>query len=153
MSQRVQSIQTVDRQQLLKMVLLPAVATLGAMAVCFAVVGGLLLVFETFLLGSIVTKAVALVVMYLLPHFLVGTWIGTRTGLAVAPPVAAGLAPIVFLFLMLGAFGGPPLTPLDVPVITLAAIAVWSGIFACGLVVGERVLDPRLREWRDKDEN
>jgi hypothetical protein len=84
--------------------------------------------------------------MYVFPQFLVGLWMGARHGLSVGPPLAAGLAPIVFLILALGAFGGPIASPLASPLLTLGAVVVWSLVCACGLVVGARVVAPRLGE-------
>jgi hypothetical protein len=43
----------------------------------------------------------------------------------------------------LGLFGGPVATPFRSPGRTVAAVAVWSVSFACGMLVSAGVLDPR----------
>jgi len=133
-----------DREYLLVMGLVPAAATVGAMMLTFSVVGGLLFVAEGVLLGSLWTQLLAVAAMYALPQFAVGLWMGARHGLAVVPPVAAGLAPMVVLILALGAFGGPMLTPFRSPLLALGAVVAWSTLCACGLVVGAKVLAPRI---------
>lgn len=133
----------IDRRYLLRMGVIPGVATIVAMAVTFTLVGVLLLTVETVVVGSPVTRALALAVMYLLPQFAVGVWMGTRHGLAVSPAVAAGVAPVVVVVVALGLFGGPMTTPFDSPQLTLGAVVVWSVVCAAGLVVGARVVGPR----------
>jgi hypothetical protein len=140
-----QSVADIDRDALLARVLLPAAATFVAMAVGFGLTAGLLLGAESLLLGSIWTRLLALVVMYVLPLFVAGVWLGDRHGLAVAPPIVAGLTPIAVLVFGFAIFGGPVGTPLSVPLVTLGAAVFWTLTCACGLVVGARGL-PRLRE-------
>jgi len=133
----------IDRRYLLEMGLLPAVATVAAMAVGFVVVGVVLLVREPIVVDRLWTRILALAVMYLLPQFAAGVWTGRRYGPGVVPPVAAGLAPVVVVLVALGLFGGPVATPFRSPGLTVAAVAVWSVSFACGMVAGAGVLDPR----------
>ena len=133
-----------DREYLLVMGLLPAAVTVGAMVLTFSVVGGLLFVAEGLLLGSFWAQLLAVAAMYALPQFAVGVWMGARYGLSAAPPVAVGLAPMVVLVLALAVFGGPVLTPFRSPLLALGAVAAWSLLCACGLVVGANVLAPRL---------
>jgi hypothetical protein len=140
-----QSVTAPDRNTLLARVVLPAAATFVAMAVGFGLTAGLLLGAESLLLGSIWTRLLALVVMYVLPLFVAGVWLGNRDGLALAPPVVAGVTPLVVLVFGFAIFGGPVDTPLSVPFVTLAVAVFWTLTCACGLVVGARGL-PRLRD-------
>jgi len=126
----------VDRDRLLVGWLLPGAAAIGAMAVGFALVAVVLLTREPLIVGALWTELLALAVMYLFPHLVAGLWFGRRHGLAVDPPVAAGLAPVVVLVVTLVLFGGPVLTPLFVPLVTLGAIAGWAAVFAAGMAVG-----------------
>jgi len=126
----------VDREYLFEFGLLPALATILAMAVGFALVGGVLMAREGLIRGSVWTQVLALLVMLVVPQFAVGLWVGRRSGLAVGPPIAAGLAPVVVLVVALGAFGGPVSTPIQTPIFTVLAVAVWSGVCACGMAVG-----------------
>ena len=142
---RHRSVADIDRDTLLARVLLPAVATFVAMAVGFGLTAGLLLGVESLLLSSIWTRLLALAVMYVLPLFVAGVWLGDRHGLAVAPPIVAGLTPVVVLVFGFTIFGGPVGTPLSVPLVTLGAVVFWALTFACGFVVGARGL-PRLRD-------
>lgn len=138
----------IDREYLLVMGLLPALATILAMAVGFAIVTGVLFVAEGLLVGSVWTQALALGLMYLLPQFVVGLVMGTRYGLSLAPPVAIAVTPILVLILALAAFGGPALTPFQSPLLTLGAIVVWGLTAAGGLVLGANIVAPRLAAWR-----
>lgn len=135
----------IDRRYLLVKGVLPAVVTIIAMAVGFSLVAGVLLVKEGVIVGSILTQVLALAVMYLLPQFLVGLWMGTRYGPSVATPIAAGLAPILVLVFALGAFGGPVLSPFESLGILLTAVVVWALICSSGLLVGSKLLEPRLK--------
>lgn len=130
----------VDRKYLVEHGLLPALATIIAMAAGFAVVAALLMVRDGLVRGTIWTRLLALLVMFVVPLFAVGLWVGRRNGLAVGPPIAAGLAPIVVLVLALGAFGGPVTTPVETPVYTVVAVVVWSIACTCGMAVGATVL-------------
>lgn len=134
---------TLDRRAVVVNGLLPAGLTLLGMAITFSLVGGLLLAAEGVVLSNLGTRVLALAVMYVLPQFVVGLWMGTRHGLSAGPPLAAGFAPVAFLVLALGAFGGPIATPLGAPLVVLGAILAWSSVCACGLVVGARVIAPR----------
>ena len=138
----------VDREYLFVMGLLPALATILAMVVGFAVVTGLLFVAEGLLVGSVWSQALTLAIIYLFPHFVVGLGMGTRYGLSMAPPVAIAVTPILALVLALGAFGGPVLTPFQSPLLTLGAIVVWGVAAAGGVVLGANVVAPRLAAWR-----
>jgi hypothetical protein len=133
-----------DREYLLSRGVFPALGTVVAMAVTFAAVAGVLFVAEGLILGSVVTQMLALVVMYALPPFVVGLWVGNRDGLLVAPAIAAGVAPIVVLVVALGAFGGPVMTPFESPLLLLGAIVAWSVLCGVGILVGAQVLGPRL---------
>ena len=136
----------IDREYLLVMGLLPALATILAMAVGFAIVTGLLFVAEGVLVGSVWTQAVALGLMYLFPQFVVGLGMGTRYGLSATPPIAIAITPILVLVLALGAFGGPALTPFKSPLLLIGSIVVWGLTAAGGLVLGANILAPRLAE-------
>lgn len=137
---------SVDRQSLVELGLLPAGLTIVAMAVAFGFVALLLLTVETLLLSNIVTRVLALAVMYLLPHFVVGIWYGRRSGVEPVAALAAGIAPILVLVLAFLAFGGPFLTPAQVPAVTLGAVVVWSAMFAAGMYLAARVLWPSLAD-------
>lgn len=137
----------VDRESLVELGVVPAGLTIVAMAVAFGIVAALLLTLESVLLSNIVTRVLALVVMYLLPHFVAGLWFGRRGSVEPVAALAAGFAPIIFLVLAFLAFGGPFLTPVQVPLVTLGAIVVWSATFAGGTYLGARVLWPSLSDW------
>ncbi len=132
----------IDRRGLVERGVLPAVATVAAMASGFAVVMVVLFVREPIIVDRLLTQILALAVMYLLPQFVAGLWIGRRNGVAVAPPIAAGIAPVFVVVVALGLFGGPIATPLQSPGVTVLAVAIWSGVFACGMFVGATVLGP-----------
>lgn len=132
----------VDRQYLVEYGLLPALATILAMAVGFAVVAAVLMVRDGLIRGTVWTRLLALLVMFVVPVFAVGLWVGRRNGLAIGPPIAAGLSPVIVFVLALGAFGGPVTTPVETPVYTVAAVAVWSTVCACGMAAGATVLGP-----------
>lgn len=132
-----------DRRDALRMGLVPALATIGAMALGFALVAGVLFVREGLILGSIVTRIIALLLMYVAPQFVVGLWVGWRHGVVVGPAVAAAVAPLLVFVLALGAFGGPMSTPLQVPLYTAGAVVVWMATCACGMVVGAKLIAPR----------
>lgn len=134
----------IDRSELLVQGLLPAVGTIVAMAVGFALVMVVLFVREPLIVGSMVTQLLALSIMLLVPQFVVGLVMGSRYGLSVGPPVAAALAPVVVLVIALAAFGGPVGIPLSNIPLTVGAIVAWGLACAGGLVVGARVLAPRL---------
>lgn len=144
-----------DRQGIVERGLLPAVATVAAMAGGFAVVMVVLFVREPIIVDRLLTQILALVVMYLLPQFVAGLWIGRRNGVAVTPPIAAGIAPVFVVAVALGLFGGPITTPFQSPGVTVVAVAIWSGVFACGMLVGATVLGPpdtdRDSEDTDRD--
>lgn len=129
-----------DRRRLLLGGLLSGAATVLAMAVGFAVVAAVLMLREGLIVGRLWTRMFALAVMYLLPQFVVGLWVGRRYGLSIGPPIAAGLAPVVVLVLALGAFGGPLGTPFRSPALTAGAIVVWSAVCAAGMLVGDAVV-------------
>jgi hypothetical protein len=139
----------VDRRTVLVHLLVPSIGTFLAMAIGFALVGGILLVREGLLIDSLLTQVLALSMMYLVPHFVVGLGFGVRLGFSPGPAIAAGLTPIVVLVLALGLFGGPMLTPFQVPGVMLLAILIWAGVCALGLVTGEKVVAPRLATWRE----
>ncbi|MEF8813135.1 MAG: hypothetical protein V5A55_04885 [Halovenus sp.] len=147
----------IDRRDFLERGVLPAVATVTAMAGGFTVVGVVLFVREPIIVDRLFTQILALAVMYLLPQFVAGLWIGRRNGVAVAPPIAAGVAPVFVVAVALGLFGGPIATPLQNPGVTVVAVAVWSGVFACGMFVGAAALGPadtgRDSEDADRDSN
>jgi len=130
----------IDRHSLLERGLLPAVAAVAAMAVGFAVVGVVLFVREAVIVDRLWTQILALAVMYLLPQFVAGLWTGRRSGLAVAPPVAAGVAPVLVVGVALGLFGGPVATAVQNPGLTVGAVVVWGIVFACGMLVGAKAL-------------
>lgn len=124
------------RRRLLVGGLLPGVVTVIGMAAGFALVAGVLMLREGLIVGSLFTRIGALAVMYLLPQFLVGLWMGRRSGLSIGPPIAAGLAPLLVVVLALGSFGGPMGTPFQAPGLTAGAIVVWSLVCAVGMWVG-----------------
>jgi len=117
----------------------PGGATILAMALCFTVVAALLLAWEVLILDATWTRWAALAVMYVLPHLAVGAWVGRTRPLAVGPPVAAGLAPVLMLVFGLLLFGGPVATPLRAPLVTAGAVLGWTGLFALGMVAGSRL--------------
>ncbi len=133
-----------DRRDVLVLGLLPAGLTILTMAVAFSVIGGLMLAAEGLVLSNIATRLFALAVMFVLPQFLVGLWMGYKYGLSAGPPLAAGFAPIGFLIVSLAAFGGPVSSPFGAPVLTLTAVVVWSLVCACGVLLGARFVRPRL---------
>lgn len=133
-----------DRRDALRMGLVPALATIVTMALGFVLVAAVLFIQEGLILGSIVTRILALLLMYVVPQFVVGLWVGRRHGIVVGPAVAAGLAPLVVLVLALGAFGGPVSTPFQVPLAAAGAVVVWAATCACGMVVGSKLVAPRL---------
>lgn len=135
-----------DREYLLSRGVFPALGTVAVMALTFSVVAGVLFVAEGIILGSVVTQILALTVMYALPPFVVGLWVGNRDGLLVAPAIAAGVAPIVVLVVTLGAFGGPVTTPFERPLLLLGAVAAWSVLCGLGILTGVTVLAPQLSE-------
>jgi hypothetical protein len=118
--------------------LLPAAGTIVAMTVGFSLVGGFLLAWETVIVGSFWTQILALSIMYIIPHFVVGLWLGTRYGLAVVPPIAAGLTPVIVLMIAMALFGGPIGAPFVNPGLTALSVAVWMAVCAGGLVVGAK---------------
>lgn len=138
---------TVDRESVVELGVVPAGLTIVAMAVAFGAIAVLLLTLETVLLRNIVTRLLALSIMYLLPHFVAGLWFGRRSSVEPVAALVAGIAPIIFLALAFLAFGGPFLTPVQVPLVTLGAILVWSATFLGGTYLGTRVLWPALSDW------
>lgn len=136
----------IDRDSLRRQVVVPAIATLVAMFIGFAIVTTLLFVAEGLLVANGLTQWLTLAVIYLFPHFLVGLGIGTRYGLAVVPPVVIAFTPIVALMVVFAVFGGPVSTPFQSPVLTLGAIAVWGVAATVGLGVGAKGLAPWLAQ-------
>lgn len=139
-------LSTADRRDQLRIGALSAGLTILAMAIGFAVIAGILIGRETVILWNIWTRGLALGVMYLLPHVVAGTVIGTRYGLGVVEPLVAGLVPVVVATLSLAAFGGPVLTVFQSPLILVVAVVVWTALFAGGQAVGDRIVAPRLAE-------
>jgi hypothetical protein len=129
----------VDRDRVLVGWLVPGAAAVGMMAVGFVLVAVVLLTNEPFITGALWTELLALATMLLFPHLVAGLWFGRRHGQAVAPPVAAGLAPLVVLVVSLAVHGGPVLTPFLVPLVALGAVGVWTITFAAGMVAGARL--------------
>lgn len=147
MSERVQELRTaVAELDVVERVFLPALAAVVAMAVGFTVVGVTIMLQESIIRDSTVMSYLALAVMFLVPPFAAGLWLGRRQGVGIAQALAAGVAPIVVLILALGAFGGPVGTPFQAPAYTLAAIAGWSSVCACGMAVWTKLLGPRVEE-------
>lgn len=147
MSERVQELRTaVTESGLVERVLVPALAAVVAMAVGFTIVGVVIMLREEFIRDSTVMSYLALALMFLVPPFAAGLWLGRRQGIGIAQALAAGVAPIVVLILALGAFGGPVGTPFRAPAYTLAAIAVWSSVCACGMALWTKLLGPRVEE-------
>jgi hypothetical protein len=144
MAERIDETPHLDSTTVLRQGVVPAVLTIVGMAIGFSLVFALLFFKEGLVVANLGSRLLALAVMYVVPQFLVGLWTGTRHGLSIGPPIAAGLAPIAFLLLSLGAFGGPVFSPLGAPLLTLGVVVVWSLVCACGQVVGARVLAPRL---------
>lgn len=142
---------TVDRRDQLRVGALSAGLTVLAMAIGFAVIAGVLITRETVILWNIWTRILALAIMYLVPHFVAGTIIGTRYGVGAVEPVVAAVVPVLVAILGLAAFGGPVGTVLQSPLILLLALLVWGGLFAGGQVVGARVVAPRLPGEIDLD--
>ena len=136
----------IDREFLRTQVLVPALGTLVAMFVGFAIVTGLLFVAEGILVANGLTQWLTLAVIYLLPHFAVGLGVGTRYGLAIAPPIVIAFTPIVALMITFAAFGGPVTTPFQSPLLTLGAIVVWGVAATVGLGLGAKGLAPWLAE-------
>ena len=134
------------RRRVLTLGVIPAVATVAVMTVIFGVVTGVMLVNGSLITGSVVTQAVALASMYLLPQFLIGTWAGTRHGLSAWPAVAAALAPIVVLVVAFLAWGGPVLSVFENLLLLVGAGLGWTVVAGLGVVVGDRMLGPRLRK-------
>ncbi len=129
-----------DRRRLLLGGLLPGGATVLGMAAGFTIVAGILMVREELIVGRLWTRILAIAVMYLLPQFVVGLWMGRRYGPSIGPPIAAGLAPVVVMVLALGAFSGPIGTPLQAPGLTVGAFVVWSVVCAGGMLVGHALV-------------
>ncbi|PSQ34068.1 hypothetical protein BRD08_10685 [Halobacteriales archaeon SW_10_66_29] len=145
MSQRVQDLRsTVGESDVVERVLVPAVAAVAAMAIGFAVVGVAILLREEFIRGSTLMSYLALALMFLVPPFAAGLYLGRRQGFGLGPAVAAGVAPIVVLILALGAFGGPMATPFRAPLYTLAAMGGWTALCAGGMLAWTRLLGPRI---------
>jgi hypothetical protein len=136
----------IDRAYLRTQVLLPALATVVAMMVGFTIVTALLFVAEGILVSNGLTQSLTLAIIYLLPHFVVGLGMGTRHGLAVAPPVVIAFTPVVGLIIAFAAFGGPVSTPFQSPALTLGAVVVWGLVATGGLLLGAKLLAPWLAE-------
>jgi hypothetical protein len=134
-----------SRQRVVTLGVIPGVATVAVTAVTFGVVTGVTLVDGSLITGSVVTQVAALASMYLLPQFLVGTWAGTRHGLSAWPAVAAALAPIVVVVIAFLAWGGPVLSVFENLLLLVGAGLGWTIVAGLGVVVGDRVLGPRLR--------
>lgn len=135
-----------DRERLVVEAVLPAVGTIVGMALTFSIMGAIMILRETLIVGRLWTQLFALATMYLVPQFVVGLVIGRRYGLSVGPPIAAGLAPVAFLTLSLGLFGGPISAPFRNIGLTVAAIGGWSLLCAAGMVLGSGALQSRLAE-------
>ncbi|MFC7072075.1 hypothetical protein ACFQJ7_04205 [Halovenus rubra] len=135
-----------DREYLVSRGVIPALGTIGAMAVAFSVVAGILFVAEGLIVNNVVTQTVAILVMYALPPFAVGLWVGKRHGLLVAPAIAIGVAPIMVLITALAAFSGPVLTLFDSPLLLVGAVAGWSALSGFGIAVGSKLVKPWLTE-------
>lgn len=133
-----------DGEYVLRMGVLPGLATILAMAVGFGLVAGVLFLRDALIVDSVATQVLALAVMYVLPLFAVGLWNGYRHGLVAAPAVAAGVTPLLVLVLALVAFGGPVLTPFERPLVAVVAVAFWSVICGLGIFVGATVIEPRV---------
>ena len=145
MSQRVRDLwSTVGESDVVERVLVPAVAAVVAMAIGFTVVGVAILLQEAFIRGSTLMSYLALAIMFLVPPFAAGLYLGRRQGFGLGPAVAAGVAPIVVLILALGAFGGPMATPFQAPLYTLAAISAWTTLCAGGMLAWTTLLGPRI---------
>ncbi len=134
-----------SRRRAVTLGVIPGVATVVVTAVTFGVVTGVTLVNGSLITGSVVTQVAALASMYLLPQFLVGTWAGTRHGLSAWPAVAAALAPIVVVVIAFLAWGGPVLSVFENLLLLVGAGLGWTIVAGLGVVVGDRVLGPRLR--------
>lgn len=137
---------SLDRDRMVQQWLQPAAATLVAMLIAFGLVAGVLLARESLVLGSTVSRVVALVTMYLLPHVVAGFWIGRQMDPALEPALVAGLAPVLFLLIALAAFGGPIATPFRAPLVTVGAVIVWSIAFGVGMVLGGETREYLTRE-------
>lgn len=137
-----------DERPLLAMWVLPALTAVGAMAAAFVLVSVALFVAEPVVLGSVWTRLLALAVMLVLPHLATGLWEGYRRGIGAAQPVAAGVAPVLVLLLALLAFGGPTSTPFESPLLTVAAVAVWTATYGGGMIVGATVVRSRRDDGR-----
>jgi hypothetical protein len=149
MSERAQEFRaTLADVDVVERVIVPALASVVAMAVGFTAVGVTIMLQESVIRDSTVMSYLALAVMFLIPPFAAGLYLGRRQGAGIGPALAAGIAPIVVLILALGAFGGPMATPLQAPVYTLVAVAVWSILCACGMVAWTTLLGPRVGESR-----
>ena len=145
MSQRVRDLwSTVGESDVVERVLVPAAAAVVAMAIGFTVVGVAILLQEAFIRGSTLMSYLALAIMFLVPPFAAGLYLGRRQGFGIGPAVAAGVAPIVVLILALGAFGGPMATPFQAPLYTLAAISAWTALCAGGMLAWTTLLGPRI---------
>jgi hypothetical protein len=145
MSQRVRDLwSTVGESGVVERVLVPAAAAVVAMAIGFTVVGVAILLQEAFIRGSTLMSYLALAIMFLVPPFAAGLYLGRRQGFGLGPAVAAGVAPIVVLILALGAFGGPMATPFQAPLYTLAAISAWTALCAGGMLAWTTLLGPRI---------
>ena len=145
MSERVQEFRaTLADVDVVERVIVPALASVVAMAVGFTVVGVVIMVQEEFIRDSTVMSYLALALMFLVSPFAAGLWLGRRQRVGIGPALAAGVAPIVVLILALGAFGGPIGTPFRAPLYTLAAIVGWSSVCACGMAVWTKLLGPHL---------
>ena len=135
-----------DGRERLEVGVRSALGTIVAMAIGFAMVGGVLLAEETVILWTTGTRIVALLAMYVLPQFVAGYWLGTRGQRGITGPIAAGFAPVVMLTIALGGFGGPVSSVFQTPLLTASAILVWSVTFACGQHLGATRLEGRRDE-------
>lgn len=108
------------------------------MALGFASMGALLLAREQVILASPITQWIAVAIMYLVPHLVAGAWIGSRQGVALEPPIAATVAPVLVLVLALAVFGGPVSTPVQALPMTIGAMVIWGLAFTVGMVAGDR---------------
>lgn len=128
------------RARVLRLGIVPGVATVVMMTVAFGIVVGLTLAFESLIVGTVIGRGLGLVSVFVLPQFIVGVWAGLRHGLSVWPPVAAGVAPVVAAVVTFGAWGGPLLAPVSNPVLLVGAVLAWMLVAGVGLVGGDRLL-------------
>lgn len=116
--------------------LLPAILTIGTMGVAWGLMSGLLVIAEGIVLASVWTRLIAVGIMVVVPHLLVGTWIGYRHGPSLPAIATVAMTPVIFFEVALYAFGGPLRTPIESPGYTVGAIFVWGIVAAAGTFIG-----------------